>query len=340
MAKRLLLVLSGGGALGAYECGVYRGLVREFGVEAVRSMVVAGASSGAINAAVIARHSADPDAGANALQAFWRELASPPLPFFPFPHPYWQRLNGTLTGLLCGNPAVFFGVPGGALGALFAYPFVAPYRNDPVLATMTRWVGDYHSKPGQPRLLVRAVDYAAAEPVWFDSDQEPITPAVVTGSSAIPLLFPPRWHQGRPLWDGSLWPQGVLPGALQRLEESGEDNAYHAVTVELVAPHAGLPVGMGANLLHLRDMQLGTRFDHDEAAARAHRPGLQLTRIRRLPHAHEQVSSSLFDWTPERIDALIEQGEQDAAQAFASAPSRADESARVRRFPRQEPRGG
>jgi NTE family protein len=336
MAERLLLVLSGGGALGAYECGVYRALVKEFGVDAIRSMVVAGASSGALNAVIIARHSGDPDGGADALARFWRELAAPSLPFFPFPHPYWQRLNGTLTGLLYGNLTVFYGVPGGALGALIAYPFVAPYRNDPVLATLARWVGDYRSTPQQPRLLVRAVDYAAAQPVWFDSDQEPISPAVVAGSSAIPLLFAPRWHQGRPLWDGSLWPQGLLPGVLQRLRETGDDSGYHAVSVELVAPHAGLPVGIGANLMHLRDMQLGTRFDHDEAKVSASARDLRLTRIRRMPHPHEQVSSSLFDWTPQRIDALIEQGEQDAAQAFAAAPPRTDKHARIRRF---HPRG-
>jgi NTE family protein len=333
MAERLLLVLNGGGALGAYECGVYRGLVRELGVDAVRSMVVAGASSGALNAAVIARHSADPDGGADALATFWRELAAPSLPLFPFPHAYWQRLNGTLTGLLFGNPALFYGVPGGALGALIAYPLVAPYCNDPTLATLARWAGDYRSAPGRPRLMVRAVDYAAAEPVWFDSDREPITPAVVAGSSSIPLLFPPRWHQGQALWDGSLWPQSLLPWVLQRLTQAGENSGYHAVSVELVAPHAGLPVGLGASLMHLRDMQLGARFDHDEDQARANVPDLRLTRIRRMPHPHEWVSSSLFDWTPQRIDALIEQGEQDAAQALAAAPPRTDGRARIRRLP-------
>jgi hypothetical protein len=50
-----VLVLQGGGSLGAYECGVYKTLAKYN----VRFDIVSGTSIGALNAAIIASHSYD-----------------------------------------------------------------------------------------------------------------------------------------------------------------------------------------------------------------------------------------------------------------------------------------
>jgi len=65
------LVLQGGGALGAYQAGVFEGLA-EAGIE---PGWLAGVSIGAINAAIIAGN--PPERRCEALRDFWRTISSP-----------------------------------------------------------------------------------------------------------------------------------------------------------------------------------------------------------------------------------------------------------------------
>src|SRR5260370_2415524 len=83
MSNPSILILQGGGALGAYECGVYQALSDRL----ENLAVVAGTSIGAVNASIIAKHYHDNDRGRAALKHFWTEvLANPSFPFF-FPRP-------------------------------------------------------------------------------------------------------------------------------------------------------------------------------------------------------------------------------------------------------------
>ena len=66
-AVQTVLVLQGGGALGAFECGVVKALEER----SIHPDLVAGVSIGAFNAAIIA---ANPGNATTALEAFWREL--------------------------------------------------------------------------------------------------------------------------------------------------------------------------------------------------------------------------------------------------------------------------
>src|SRR2546426_12295352 len=89
LSTRQILVLQGGGALGAYECGVYQALAPHLEDLAV----VAGTSIGAVNASLIAKHYHQKDRGTTALKRFWKEvLANPSFPFLPLPG-VSQRLN-------------------------------------------------------------------------------------------------------------------------------------------------------------------------------------------------------------------------------------------------------
>src|SRR5215510_5791999 len=65
---RVALVLQGGGALGAYQCGVYQAL-QEVGLE---PDWVSGVSIGAINAAIIAGNS--PAARLERMRTFWETV--------------------------------------------------------------------------------------------------------------------------------------------------------------------------------------------------------------------------------------------------------------------------
>lgn len=91
-----VLVMQGGGSLGAYECGVYKGLVRQ----GVKFDIVSGTSIGAINAAIIAG-SRTGDAAAD-LENFWLELADT---FTPSNFPDLMRSVASSLYTMC------FGVP-------------------------------------------------------------------------------------------------------------------------------------------------------------------------------------------------------------------------------------
>src|SRR5580704_13015554 len=64
------LVLQGGGALGAYQAGVYEALAER----GIQPDWVAGVSIGAINAAIIAGNA--PDARVDRLREFWSQVTS------------------------------------------------------------------------------------------------------------------------------------------------------------------------------------------------------------------------------------------------------------------------
>ena len=64
-----VLVLQGGGSLGAFACGVFKALVKK----KIRIDIAAGTSIGAINAAIIVGSKSDhPE---NDLEEFWLEIA-------------------------------------------------------------------------------------------------------------------------------------------------------------------------------------------------------------------------------------------------------------------------
>ena len=77
---QVVLVLQGGGALGAYQGGVYQAL-HEAGIE---PDWIIGTSIGAINASLIAGN--EPEDRLTELQEFWRRMSA-------------QRLLGRLSGL-------------------------------------------------------------------------------------------------------------------------------------------------------------------------------------------------------------------------------------------------
>jgi predicted acylesterase/phospholipase RssA len=71
--ERIALLLQGGGALGAYQAGVYQALAEAD----LRPDWVAGISIGAINSALIAGN--PPEKRGERLRAFWETVTQPPL---------------------------------------------------------------------------------------------------------------------------------------------------------------------------------------------------------------------------------------------------------------------
>ena len=104
------LVLQGGGALGAFECGVVKALEEE----KIFPDVVAGVSIGALNGAIIA---GNPRNATEALEAFWGELTVA-TPMAPLPAPFlWSEKDAIAMNILA------FGVP-----KFFKPRWSAPYQ--------------------------------------------------------------------------------------------------------------------------------------------------------------------------------------------------------------------
>src|SRR5256885_16708672 len=100
--------MQGGGSLGAYECGVYKGLAQQ----GIKFDIVAGTSIGAINAAIIVgSNSGD---SAVDLENFWLELAETVTP---------SSLPDSLRIVASSWYATFFGVPKAFAPAWFSHKY-------------------------------------------------------------------------------------------------------------------------------------------------------------------------------------------------------------------------
>lgn len=192
-----VLILQGGGSLGAYECGVFKSLHQH----KIRFDVVAGTSIGAVNAAIIAgSKSGDP---AKDLEQFWLTLAETITPSF-----LTDDLRGYLAALnsaTWGNPRAFESIYGfSAFNFLYSSPFL--YSLEPLKETLQEFV-DFNSfdEPDRPRLIVTSTDIQKGKPVIFDSKRGKIEPEHILASAGYPF-YGISWTKigEQNLWDGTL----------------------------------------------------------------------------------------------------------------------------------------
>jgi len=197
-ASETVLILQGGGSLGAYECGVYKSLHKR----KIKFDIVAGTSIGAINATIITCAKNDP---IKDLESFWLDLADSVTP----PNlPYNMRsCFSAMYSAVFGNPNAFF--PKWFLpSADYFFPFLWPYLYDktPLMNTLNKYV-DFKKlrEPNSPRLIVTSTDIENARPSIFDSMYDDITADHVLASAGYPF-YGISWTRinGRYLWDGTL----------------------------------------------------------------------------------------------------------------------------------------
>ncbi|HEX7328554.1 MAG TPA: patatin-like phospholipase family protein [Casimicrobiaceae bacterium] len=202
--RHTVLVLQGGGALGAYQAGVYeemhaRGLAPDW---------VTGVSIGAINAALIAGNR--PEDRVERLRRFWN-LVSSGITYLP-PHEFdplrvaFSRMSTTAVAT--------FGVPG------FFVPRIPPpvlmprgepaalsvYDTTPLATTLAELVDFNLINSGATRLSVGAADVETGNSVYFDNRKGNVefTPEHIMASGALPPGFPPIRIGDAWYWDGGL----------------------------------------------------------------------------------------------------------------------------------------
>lgn len=320
----VIVMFGGGGALGAFDCGVWNVLAPVLRDRGARLIGVGGASVGAINAACLARHGNDLRAGAAALEALWcAQLATPSFPFAGWFGGHEQhRWNGLLTGLLLGNRALY------RSHSPHWNPLAGLNRREQPLmdrSAMWQWIdthiGAVRTAPGDdPLLCVAAVDVLAGELVLFDSARAAITAEHLAASSAIPLLFEPVTIDGRLYWDGDITRESMLPAMLDRLRGSGRlatDTGEQTVLISIdhMPRRAARVPRSDVELVH-RALELllqgKAAVDVDELDGVTH-----VIEIAREPMEHDAISGQ-FDYSPERIRELVEQGQRQAERAWTA----------------------
>jgi len=197
-----VLVLQGGGALGAYQGGVYEELAT-FGCV---PDWISGISIGAVNAALIAGN--PPERRVECLHTFWNRISSLLLgePLVPGEHAR-TLFNETSAALTAS-----FGIPGFFAPRFPPAPFNPPGTNEalsfydtrPLRATLEELVDFERINAGETRLSLGAVNVRTGNFVYFDNTKQAIGPEHVMASGALPPGFPPVEIDGEHYWDAGL----------------------------------------------------------------------------------------------------------------------------------------
>src|SRR3954462_10642010 len=198
----VVLVLQGGGALGAYQAGVFQAL----SAERIAPNWIAGISIGAINGALIAGNA--PERRVERLREFWEQVSS------ALPDP-GCNVDAERRGLVNGASAwqaLVFGVPGfftprwpPAVWQLPGTPgAISYYDTAPLQRSLERLVDFDQLNSGDMRLAIGAVNVRTGNFAYFDSAKQRLDVRHIMASGALPPAFPPVEIDGEYYWDGGL----------------------------------------------------------------------------------------------------------------------------------------
>ncbi|WP_321910653.1 patatin-like phospholipase family protein [Burkholderia cepacia] len=206
------LVLQGGGALGAYQAGVYEGMA-EVGVEPTQ---IAGVSIGALNTAIIAGNA--PADRTEALRGFWNTVSQPtdPLSHVGAYLSAWPGLEdvGRRWSSAWAATRTLIEGQGGFFAPRMHAPFggfgrkrpdqVSYYDTSALRDTLLRYANFDRINDGNIRVSVGAVNVRTGNLVYFDNSKMRLAPEHFIASGALPPGFPAVEIGGEFYWDGGL----------------------------------------------------------------------------------------------------------------------------------------
>lgn len=274
--RQTVLVLQGGGALGAYQLGVYQAL-HEQGLE---PDWVIGTSIGAINAALIA---GNPVAQRlERLAAFWDRVTQDGATLSP----WFGALPGSATAATVtrGIPGFFSPRPQAWLWpqSPLGVERASYYDTSPLRHTLDELVDSALLARPAVRLTVGAVAVGSGRMRYFDSRDEPegLDLRHVLASGALPPAFPAVRIGDAAYWDGGLYSntpiEAVLDDKPRRHSLIFDVNVWHAQAPE--------PDNVNAVLARQKDIQYASR-DESHIARQA--------QIHHLRHVIRALSSAL-----------------------------------------------
>src|SRR6266545_1736116 len=289
------VVLQGGGALGAYECGALNALLElleEYSAQGhrIQLKVVSGVSIGSINAACVvgAKSSADARARLNAMwddlmleaPPFWMQAAQRDLAYFGLPGFYTPRPD-------------FWAVP--------TWTYV--YDTRPLLVTLERHVDFAALNANATAFAVTAVEVVTGKLRAFVNQPlgkvtaTKIEPRHVLASGSLPPGFPWTEIEGMPHWDGGLVDNTPLGLAIDAFS-TDPDVDRMLVVMNLYPLRARLPRNLAGVEDRMHELSYGNRMRQDHDSAR---------RINALVETIDELAAKVApddrsDWLNARLD--------------------------------------
>jgi NTE family protein len=323
-----VLVLQGGGALGAYHIGVYQAL-HEHGFE---PDWLCGISIGAINAAVLAGN--PPEQRLAQLEALWQAISWPEL----LPHSASTTIQG-FWNTLSNAQALAFGQPG-FFSPRPINPFFAPsgtpatesfYDTTPLRQTLLDHADFARINQGNgPRLSVGVTDVAVGALAFFDSRSTPggLGPEHIIASGSLPPGFAATEIGGRFYWDGAC----VSNTPLEAVLNDTPPGHTVAFVIDLWSPTGTAPTTMNEVLWRAKQIQYASRTAHhvDSVATKInlrHALGTKAEAGQRLDIVHviyhpaeDQIPASDAEFSRVSIAERRAAGYADMREALAEQP--------------------
>jgi NTE family protein len=276
---RVALVLQGGGALGAYQVGVYEALAQA----KCEPNWISGVSIGAINSALIAGN--PPERRLARLEEFWSMISARKIWHYTPDGDFYRDLRNQTSAMM----AMALGQPG-FFKPRTLNPWLQPIGSEHALSfydtaelkqSLERLCDFDLINNGQRRLSVGAVNVRTGNFVYFDSQKQRIEPEHIMASGALPPALPAVKIEGEYYWDGGI----VSNTPLQYLLDQEEHQSSLVFQVDLFSARGALPRSMADVLARHKDITYSSRTrQNTDTYARVHKLKLKLVdALKRVP---------------------------------------------------------
>jgi NTE family protein len=283
---QIVLVFQGGGALGAYQAGVYQAL-HEAGIE---PDWIIGTSIGAINASLIAGN--EPENRLPRLEEFWRRMSHKSIWNSGTAWPKLTQSLSFMNTMVSGIPGFFVPNPSAHLGqnTVLGAEHAAYYSTAPLEKTLLDLVDFQLINRCKPRLTVGAAHVCTSRMRYFDGRDMDLGIKHIMASGALPPAFPAVRIDGELYWDG-----GILSNTPTEIvfDDNPRRNSL-IFAVHLWNPIGPEPETIGEVLHRQKDIQYSSRVANHIARQ------LQTHRLR---HVIKQLTAQIPE--PERSSSAV-----------------------------------
>jgi len=285
--ERIALVLQGGGALGAYQGGVYQALAEAD----LHPDWVAGISIGAINSAIIAGN--PPEKRVAQLRKFWELVSQSPIgiptlrhKLDPTTHQFVNQARA-LSIAMFGAPHFFRPrFPSPTLMQPLNIDELSLYDVSPVRQTLLGLIDFDLLNDGSTRLSVGTTNVKTGNFLYFDTTTRRIGLDHVLASGALPPGFPAVHIEGEYYWDGGI----VSNTPLDWILESPVRMDTLTFQVDLWNAHGQLPRNLTEADLRQKEIRFSSRTR------------LSTDRFRRTQKFRRAIAKLLQDLPADKVD--------------------------------------